>query len=243
MNDLLPPWIALDLFWEQVAIEGISALDENRGNDAAHLWHTAELLCASFDAHDPRRAATMTNQGAALEQQGRTEEAETRYREALVLWDGVSGWIERMTVELQAKSAHFHRRLEVRHGPELKKLRRHIQGRLNQGGAAATWTNLARLLTARGKIAEAEEISAPAVEARGSGIGHRDSGLAKACDARAACLEALDRNGEAVELREKAAAIREDPSSPGPVRLAKEGGGKMTDERRLMAAAYFAVTL
>jgi hypothetical protein len=133
MNDLLPPWIALDLFWEQVAIEGISALDENRGNDAAHLWHTAELLCASFDAHDPRRAATMTNQGAALEQQGRTEEAETRYREALVLWDGVSGWIERMTVELQAKSAHFHRRLEVRHGPELKKLRRHIQGRLNQG--------------------------------------------------------------------------------------------------------------
>ena len=39
------------------------------------------------------------------------------------------------------------------------------------------------------------------------------------CDARAACLDALDRADEAVELREKAAAIRVDPSSPGPVSI------------------------
>lgn len=242
MSDPLPSWIALDLFWEQIAIEGIDALIAGRGDEAARLWHSAELLCASFDAHDPRRAATMTNQGAALEQQGRADDAEARYREALILWGGAAGWIERMTVSFQAKSTHFHRRLEARHGPELKELRRHIQRRLIQGGAAATRTNLARLLTARGDATEAEKISAGAVEARATGIGHRDSGLAKACDARAACLEALGRNGEAVELREKAVAIRVDPSSPGPVRLAKEGG-KMTDERRLMAAAYFAVAL
>ncbi len=242
MNDRLPSWIALDLFWEQIAIEGIDALEASRGDEAAQLWRTAELLCASFDAHDPRRAATMTNQGAALEQQGRTDDAEERYRESLILWCGTAGWIERMTVNFQAKSAHFHRRLEARHGPELKELRRHIQRRLIQGGAAATRTNLARLVTAKGDAEEAEAISAPAIEARATGIGHRDTGLARACDARAACLDALDRTDEAVELREKAAAIRVDPSSSGPVRLAKEGG-KMTDERRLMAAAYLAVAL
>ena len=94
----------------------------------------------------------------------------------------------------------------------------------------------------KGDAEEAEAISAPAIEARATGIGHRDVCLAKACDARAACLDALDRADEAVELREKAAAIRVDPSSPGPVRLAKEGG-KMTDERRLMAAVYLAVVI
>lgn len=243
MSDPLPSWIALDLFWERIAIEGVDTLAAGRADEAARLWHTAELLCASFDAHDPRRAATMSNQGAALEQQEHAGDAEARYREALILWGAAAGWIERMTVELQAKSAHFHRRLEARHGPELKNLRRHIQGRLIQGGAAATRTNLARLLTARGEIAEAEEISAPAIEARATGIGHRDSGLAKACDTRADCLAALDRNDEAEELRAKAAAIRLDPSSPLAARLAKEGGGKMTDERRLMAAAYLAVVL
>jgi tetratricopeptide (TPR) repeat protein len=243
MNDALPPWIALDLFWEQFAIEGVDVLEAGRGEEAARLWHTAELLCASFDVHDPRRAATANNQGAALEQQGRVDDAEARYREALVLWSNVAGWIESMAVELQAKSSHFHRRLEARHGPELKNLRRHIQGRLIQGGAAATRTNLARLLIAKGQAAEAEEISAPAIEARAVGIGHRDTGLAKACDARAACLEALGRESEAGELREKATAIRVDPSSPGAVRLAKEGGYKMTDERRLMAGAYLAVAI
>ncbi len=237
------PWVALDLFWEWIATDGYEALEANHHADAERLWQTADALTRSFDQDDPRRAATLSNRATVLAGGGDGCAAAALYREALALWTKTPDWVARMDVVLPARSSSFHMRLEQRHGDNLKALRRHIQTGLAAAGEAATRANLARLLLADGNATDAEFLTVSAVEQRATGIGHRDMGLARICEARAACLDALGRAGEAETLRAQASGIRKNPSSPGPLRLKKESGVKMTDERRLTAAAYLTISL
>lgn len=109
-------WTSDDLEWESLQAEGLTALVEERGQDAALAWAAAlELAHACLKANDPRLATSLANQATGLAQAGETELAGSMLVEALLVWDSAGPWIEALKPTQRSRSSTFHLRLESKH--------------------------------------------------------------------------------------------------------------------------------
>lgn len=241
--DAAARWTALDLFWEELVLEGGGECNANAGTEAERAFRAAFRMLDGTSADDPRRAATLSNIAAARRLQAELADAERLYREALAIWRQAPQWTARMTVRLSARSSSFHMRLEARHRDNFTTLRRHQNARLATGGEAATLNNLAELLAASGRAGEAKPLYEQALEKRADAVSWRDPDVARICDNLFACAESLGAHPEAGELGARAMKIRADPIPSTTEKFRREAGDKMTDERRLKGAAYLALLL
>lgn len=238
-----PPCTLCDFLWEAFAIEGSAALE--RGDEAAAeaCWRTAAALTLGFHGADPRRAATLTAEGALAALKGDARAAQASCRRALEQWRRAPEWIAGMAIELKARSSLFHFRIESRHRDELVSLARAQNEHLAAAGRAAAEATLAGLLAAEGSPAEALGLYREAIAARAKGLSHREEAVGWLNEDLAPLLAACGQPAEAEAARARACAILRDPVPAGPRRFAAGIWPKMTDIRRLTAAVELAPLL
>ena len=110
-------WTADDLGWERLSEWAIAAHLEGSAAEAQENWAAAlRLARRAFSASDPRLAASLTNQAAALARTGDTRVSRALFDEAILAWDAAPAWVLTMRLEPVARSSAFHLRLELRHG-------------------------------------------------------------------------------------------------------------------------------
>jgi hypothetical protein len=122
-------WSEADLEWERLSEEALSALAESRTDEArANIAQALRLARNEFSAGDPRTAASLSNQAAALEGvDGHAKTGQIR-AQAIQAWAACDGWIEKMTAPRMARSSLFHLRMERLHRPAYEE-RWRVKGR------------------------------------------------------------------------------------------------------------------
>ncbi|MHA6644936.1 hypothetical protein [Mesorhizobium sp. A623] len=122
-------WREADLEWERLNEVALSCLAEGRTEEARSNFAGALRLARNdFAAGDPRIAASLTNQAAALESvDGHANTAQIRAAAAQA-WAACDGWIEKMTAPRTARSSLFHLRMERLHRPAYEE-RWRVKGR------------------------------------------------------------------------------------------------------------------
>lgn len=228
----MPQCLLVDILWEQFAVQA----DDGDGA----LWRTAAALGEAFVETDPRRAASLHCLAVIAREAGDLAAAEALYGEAIAAWQRAPEWISHMAIEFVARSASMHIRLEMKRSEELRALKRSINTTLAEGGQAAALNNLAELLHASGRGAEAEPLYRRAREMRAKSLSHREAGVAVICDNLADLLERAGRPEEAGEPRARAREIDAEPHHAGAAGFRKQPWHKMTDIRKLTAAVYLA---
>jgi hypothetical protein len=130
-------WSEADLEWERLSEEALSALAEGRTDEArANVAQALHLARNEFTAGDPRLAASLSNQAAAVASADGNAKA-TRIRAAATqAWAGCDGWVEKMTAPRTARSSLFHLRMERLHRPAYEE-RWRVKGRELLAGVRA----------------------------------------------------------------------------------------------------------
>lgn len=170
---------------------------------------------------------------------GRAEaNLESLYRQAFTCWAAVPGWVERMVPEREARSSLFHHRMERKHRSAYEDIAREGYLRLAEGARAACLGNLAGLLAGLGRRQEAEALYREAIAARAPAFGARDAGLMHLCTDLADLLTDAGRTADAEKVRAKAAAVAANSPLTAQRRWAGEKPARMSDARKLLAAAY-----
>lgn len=121
-------WSESDLEWERQAEECLSALAEGRLDEArAGFAGALRLARAEFAANDPRLAASLSNQAAAVTAAdgGGAGQIKAAAQQA---WSACDSWIEKMTAPRTARSSMFHLRMERLHRPAYEE-RWRVKGR------------------------------------------------------------------------------------------------------------------
>ncbi len=107
-------WSEADLEWERLCEAALLDLAEGREEEARAGFAAAlRLARAGFAANDPRLAASLTNQAAAVataDGGGGTVRAA-----AVQAWATCESWIAKMTAPRTARSSMFHLRMERLH--------------------------------------------------------------------------------------------------------------------------------
>ena len=219
--------------WEARALEGLTAFQAGRTEEAYAAWRSAAAIARAFAADDPRRAASRTHLALCHAAAGDTAKARRAFRRALRTWEAAEAWVTRMTVERRARSSGFHLRLEAKHPGGYDAVARAGFARLLGAGRAAALAGSAHL--ARNPAAPLEE----AQEQRAGGLSWREASQVAIWRALAALREEAGDGAAALDARHRAEAIERDPVSFGPERLATATAGQpVSDLRRLEAAVY-----
>jgi hypothetical protein len=184
--------------------------DEDALNDAGVLWREADAMAKTFEANDPRRAASRHALGALAAAAGDRKRAYTLYGEALDAWQNGLVWVATMDTQQAARSSMFHLRLESKHKGAYPEITRARHTKTCAAGRAASEAALAVLDRDNERLAGA-------MAARRAAFGRRESGAA-------AMAHTL---GETIEER-----IMD--------RWAERPAKRFDDERRLYAAALLA---
>jgi uncharacterized protein (DUF1684 family) len=109
-------WTAADADWERLQVAAAEAFAAGDLVGAAPSWAAAlRITGASFEADDPRRATSLTNQAVALRLGGDVV-ADRLFTNALEVWDAGPAWLARQRFARRARSSAFHLRLETKHG-------------------------------------------------------------------------------------------------------------------------------
>lgn len=120
-------WQEAELVWERLSESGSTAEASGDPATAARCWARAlRLARESFDAADPRLAASLTNHAAALARAGDTAAADRLFAEALRVWDAARAWLLGMPLDNPARSSIFHLRMQLRHGDVYDRREREI---------------------------------------------------------------------------------------------------------------------
>lgn len=129
-NDLISAgWGEADLEWERLSEDALSALALGRIDDAGNGFATAlRLARAEFAANDPRLAASLSNQAAAVAALDSEMAAGQTRAAARQAWTACDGWVEKMTAPRTARSSMFHLRMERLHRPAYEE-RWRVKGR------------------------------------------------------------------------------------------------------------------
>lgn len=109
-------WSEADLQWERLSLRALSDLGEGREAEALEEIRDALYVARiHFDKGDPRLAASLTSQAAALAAADPTMATDVIVRAALQAWDDCDEAIASMTAPRRARSSLFHLRMERRH--------------------------------------------------------------------------------------------------------------------------------
>lgn len=130
-------WSEADLEWERLGEEALSCLAESRADEACSNFAAALRLARdAFRSGDPRLAASLSNQAAAVASvDGHAKAARIRAA-ATQAWAGCDGWVEKMTAPRTARSSLFHLRMERLHRPAYEE-RWRVRGRELLAGVRA----------------------------------------------------------------------------------------------------------
>ena len=219
--------------WEARAQEGLAAFQAGRVDDAYAAWRSAAAITRSFDADDPRRAASRTHLALCHGAAGNAPAARRAFRRAVRAWEASDEWVVRMALPQRARSSGFHLRLQAKHPGGYDAVARAGFARLLRAGRAAALAGSAHL--ARNPAAPLEK----AQEQRAGGLSWREASQVAIWRALAALREEAGDGAAALDARRRAEAIERDPVSFGPERLAALTDGQApSDLRRLEAAVY-----
>jgi len=129
-QDLLAAgWSEADLEWERLTETAVAALAAGRGGDAFEAFGQAlRLARTELGADDPRLAASLSNQAAAMTAAGEGAMTGQVRASALQAWAECERWIGRMTAPRTARSSLFHLRMERLHRPAYEE-RWRVKGR------------------------------------------------------------------------------------------------------------------
>jgi hypothetical protein len=130
-------WSEADLEWERLSEEALSCLADGRADEARSNFAAALRLARdAFKSGDPRLAASLSNQAAAVARvDGHAKAAQIR-AVAAQAWAGCDGWVEKMTAPRTARSSLFHLRMERLHRPAYEE-RWRVKGRELLAGVRA----------------------------------------------------------------------------------------------------------
>ncbi|PKP75299.1 MAG: hypothetical protein CVT84_03750 [Alphaproteobacteria bacterium HGW-Alphaproteobacteria-6] len=232
--------VASDLIWETFAWGAEKARQAGYAEEAHEQWRLASRVAETFDAADPRRAASMDSLGVCHRLAGDLEHSERMHRQALELWQSAMGWVAAMPVALKPSSVSYHRGLQDRFRDDLTEIARHQKMKLAGAGQAATRNNLACVLLASDRLTEAAALLEQAAAAWRASFGARDEGLASIHHNCALLFDRQARPEPAAQERLLAARILDDPATRRMTRFARDCDRRMTPQRRLMAAVYLA---
>jgi hypothetical protein len=122
-------WSEADLEWERLTEEALSALAEERTEEArAGFAGALRLARTEFGVNDPRLAASLSNQAAAVATAAGSSGAGQIEAAATQAWSACDGWIDKMTAPRTARSSMFHLRMERLHRPAYEE-RWRVKGR------------------------------------------------------------------------------------------------------------------
>lgn len=121
-------WSEADLEWERQTEEALAALSEERIDEARAGFASAlRLARAEFGLNDPRLAASLSNQAAAVATADGGGAGQIKAAAAQA-WSACDGWIDKMTAPRTARSSMFHLRMERLHRPAYEE-RWRVKGR------------------------------------------------------------------------------------------------------------------
>jgi hypothetical protein len=109
-------WREADLDWERHTLEALADLGEGREQEALDGIRKALYVARThFAKGDPRLAASLTNQAAALAAADPPAATGVIVKAALEAWGDCEGAIAGMNPPRRARSSLFHLRMEQRH--------------------------------------------------------------------------------------------------------------------------------
>lgn len=122
-------WSEADLEWERLTESALADLAQHRVGEA-RLGFAAALRLArdQFSAKDPRLAAGLSNQAAAVASEIGSTGSGSIKAAAAQAWAACDGWIDNMTAPRTARSSMFHLRMERLHRPAYEE-RWRVKGR------------------------------------------------------------------------------------------------------------------
>jgi len=156
-----PAWRLSDALWVRWMADARTAWNDGRSDGAMPLWREAQAMSETFDAADPRRAASLHVCAIA---DGGTD----GFVAALAAWEKAEAWVETMGVVDGARSSLFHQRLEAKHRGAYPEIVRHRHRKTLTAGRAATEACLAARHSDTGAMTVA-------LETRREAFGHRES--------------------------------------------------------------------
>ena len=127
--------------WENVTIAAFRAMSSTRYAEAAELWGSADMLLSSAEPDDPRRVASLNNQGLSYALTGKRESALSALAEAALLWTEMSSRVATMTIPLVGGSSSFHFRLASKNLAAFEGARRRPYEKLCAAGLAISRFN------------------------------------------------------------------------------------------------------
>jgi hypothetical protein len=109
-------WHEVDLDWERLTLEALADLGEGREQEAFEAIRKALFVARThFAKGDPRLAASLTNQAAALAATDPPAATGVVVKAALEAWGDCDAAVAGMTPPRRARSSLFHLRMEQRH--------------------------------------------------------------------------------------------------------------------------------
>lgn len=109
-------WSDADLEWERLSLQALSDLGEGREQDAFAAIREALYLARTYFAPgDPRLAASLTSQAAALAAADPSAAVDVVVGAAKQAWQDCEDALEKMSPPQRARSSLFHLRMEYRH--------------------------------------------------------------------------------------------------------------------------------
>lgn len=116
-RDLLAAgWTEADLEWERLSEQALADLSEARDDEAfAAIREALFLARRHFKADDPRLAASLTSQAAAVAAADPQADVDVIVRSATAAWSACDRMVEAMSAPRRARSSLFHLRMERLH--------------------------------------------------------------------------------------------------------------------------------
>ena len=237
------PDFGCDWEWETVSLAGREANNIAHREEAAHYWQRAYEISQGFDAHDPRRAASLNNLALVEFANDNIVKAEKLLRLASKFWATASLWIAAMQTSHQARSSLFHQRMEQRHATAFEVVKRAAHLDELQGAVCLTEFNLSVALLLLDKDDEADRLLENAADKRKKTCGGRNPELGMILTVLASRLEMGAKHQAAQECSLEAQGIFKDPARTNTQLWLHERPKDMNETRRVLAAIHLTCPL
>jgi len=237
------PDFGCDWEWETFSLAGREANNIAHREEAAHYWQRAYEISQGFDAHDPRRAASLNNFALAEFVNDNIVKAEKLLQLASKVWATAPRWISVMQTSHQARSSLFHQRMEQRHAAEFEAVKRAAHLEELQGAICLTEFNLSVALLLLDKDDEADRLLENAAEKRKKTCGGRNPELGMILTVLASRFEMRTKYEAAQDCSLEAQGIFKDPARTNTQLWLHERPKDMNDTRRVLAAIHLTCPL